>query len=288
MKTHVCFIGFGEAAQSFCSDQGWHAEACGYDIKQENSSLADIKLAEFKSLNITAASNIDQAAKSAEIVLSVVTADQALTAVRDYAQSIKAQTLYIDMNSVSPTTKQAAADIMAGQNVHYVDVAIMAPVNPKRLDVPLLISGEKSDDAERALSEIGFRNIRIVGDQIGQASSIKMLRSVMVKGMEALTAECAMAANKAGVLDEVFSSLGEAWLDKTNYNLDRMMVHGERRAAEMEEVVTTLKSFGVEPLMSTGTVKRQRELGQLGIKSPSDSLVSKLDALTTKLKVAAE
>ena len=48
---------------------------------------------------------------------------------------------------------------------------------------------------------------KAVEGPVGRASSIKMVRSIMVKGLEALTAECSLAAAAAGVSEEVFPSL---------------------------------------------------------------------------------
>jgi 3-hydroxyisobutyrate dehydrogenase-like beta-hydroxyacid dehydrogenase len=109
----------------------------------------------------------------------------------------------------------------------------------------------------------------IAGIEVGAAAAIKMVRSVMVKGIEALTLECFLAAARAGVADKVASSLknnypGLDWSKIVPYNLERMAVHGERRAAEMEEVAETLRELGVEPLMTMATVRRQRERGQVG------------------------
>ena len=109
----------------------------------------------------------------------------------------------------------------------------------------------------------------IAGAEIGAAAAIKMVRSVMIKGIEALTLECFLAAARAGVVDEVAASMknnypGLDWSKIVPYNLERMASHGERRAAEMEEVADTLRELGVEPLMTAATVKRQREMGQIG------------------------
>jgi 3-hydroxyisobutyrate dehydrogenase-like beta-hydroxyacid dehydrogenase len=109
----------------------------------------------------------------------------------------------------------------------------------------------------------------IAGKEVGAAAAIKMVRSVMIKGIEALTLECFLAAARAGVVDEVAASLknnypGLDWAKVIPYNLERMASHGERRAAEMEEVAATLSELGVEPLMTTATVKRQREMGEIG------------------------
>jgi hypothetical protein len=142
------------------------------------------------------------------------------------------------------------------------------------------------------LGELGFANLRVVGDGVGRASSIKMIRSVMVKGMEALTAECVLAAEAAGVLDEVLASLDASerprpWGERADYNLDRMLVHGIRRAAEMEEVVKTLEALGTGALLTRGTVARQQALGRLGL-APPEGLSAKIDAIQNTQKREAD
>ena len=111
---------------------------------------------------------------------------------------------------------------------------------------------------------------RFVGTEIGRASTIKMLRSVMVKGMEALTVECFRAAARAGVAEEVANSLdasegGLGWAEQTAYNMERMTAHGIRRAAEMREVAKTLRSLDVAPAMTTGTISWEEEMGALDL-----------------------
>jgi 3-hydroxyisobutyrate dehydrogenase-like beta-hydroxyacid dehydrogenase len=111
----------------------------------------------------------------------------------------------------------------------------------------------------------------VVGPEVGSAAAIKMIRSVMIKGMEALTLECFLAASRAGVLEEVTVSLKNNyptldWAKIADYNLERMASHGERRAAEMEESAATLRELGLDPLMVESTVKRQREMGAIGKK----------------------
>ena len=138
----------------------------------------------------------------------------------------------------------------------------MAPVDAA-LAVPLLLSGPHAADVEPLLAALGFSNIRIAGREIGMASAIKMIRSVMVKGLEALSWECAAAAEAAGVLDEVTASLDASekpwpWPERIAYNRERMETHGLRRAAEMEESARTLQGLGIEPVMTRGTVELQR------------------------------
>jgi 3-hydroxyisobutyrate dehydrogenase-like beta-hydroxyacid dehydrogenase len=252
-------IGFGEAGQAFAVAPDWRA----FDIDPER----------------TRSVTLDAALDGADLILSVVTADQALVAAQRAASCIAAGALYCDMNSVAPATKQAAAAAIEATGGHYVDVAVMSPVNPKRLATPLLVSGPHAAAGFKALRDAGFADVRIVGDTVGRASTIKMLRSVMYKGMEALTAECLMACAQAGVTEEVLASLGGDWADGADYRFDRMMVHGPRRAAEMREVIKTLESLGVPSRMTLGTVFWEDAIGEQKITHPPDGLDAKLAAL---------
>ncbi len=215
----------------------------------------------------------------ASAVLSLVTADQALAVAQSAAVHIAPQAFFLDMNSVAPQTKRAAAAVIEAAGGRYVDVAVMAPVYPAQMAVPLLVSGPHAQEGAALLGALGFSTVRYVGDEVGRASTIKMLRSVMYKGMEALTAECLIACEKAGVTEEVLGSFGNDWSSEADYRLDRMMVHGLRRSAEMYESVKTLEGLSVAPLMTRGTAQRQAEIGALGQAHPPEGLKAKLNLL---------
>lgn len=257
MKQGLALVGFGEAGSTFAAAGQWGEGARGYDLLAE-------RRAAMARAGITACADPRAALEQAELVLCLVTADQALVAASDFAPMLRPGAIWCDMNSVAPDTKRAAAKAVEAAGGRYVDVAVLAPVEPARLAVPLLLAGKAAPEAETALRAAGFTNVRVVGDEVGRASAIKMIRSVMVKGIEALTAEMMLAAEKAGVVDEVLASLDASekarpWRERADYNIERMVTHGLRRAAEMEESAKTLQGLGVEPVMTAGTVLRQRE-----------------------------
>jgi 3-hydroxyisobutyrate dehydrogenase-like beta-hydroxyacid dehydrogenase len=269
----IVFVGLGEAGQAFAGQLACAAR--GYDRKQDAA-----KRAEFDANHVVWSSSNAEAVADAPLIVSLVTADQALLAAEETAHSIAPGALFCDLNSVAPDTKRTAARAIEAAGGLYVDVAVMAPVNPQRLNVSMLVSGPHAEAGSAALSALGF-NTRIVGEAIGDASAIKMIRSVMVKGIEALSAECALAAHAAGVEAEVLASLDKSWKEQSwaerfDYNLDRMLVHGLRRAAEMEEVVKTLDALGTGSQMTRGTVVRQRAIGAIGQGAP-EGLRAKVD-----------
>jgi 3-hydroxyisobutyrate dehydrogenase-like beta-hydroxyacid dehydrogenase len=257
---HATLIGFGEAGQAFVGAEDWRA----FDIDPKKTREATLA----------------EALRDAKVVISVVTADQALAAAKQAAELIGTSVMFCDMNSVAPGTKQEAAAAIEAAGGRYVDVAVMSPVHPRRKATPLLVSGPHAEAGLTALTGLGFSDVRIVGDEVGRASTIKMLRSVMYKGVEALTAECLLACEMAGVTEEVLGSFGNDWATGADYRLDRMMVHGVRRSEEMREVVKTLEALGIEPALTRGTVERQRAIGARDIKSPPDGLDAKLKLLS--------
>lgn len=252
----VALIGFGEAGMTFARAGRWHGHAKGWDVKPERRAL----MAE---CGVDEAADAAAALADADLVLSLVTADSAVPAAQAYAALLPAGALWCDMNSVAPETKRAAAEAVLAAGATYADVAVMAPVDPAALACPLLIAGPGAAQADTMLGALGFAKRRVVGDAVGQASAIKMIRSVMVKGLEALSYECSTAAAAAGVLDEVTASLDASekaigWAERFAYNRERMETHGLRRAAEMQESARTLQGLGVEPVMTRGTVLLQR------------------------------
>jgi 3-hydroxyisobutyrate dehydrogenase-like beta-hydroxyacid dehydrogenase len=279
MTTDILLIGFGEAGSTFAAAGAWSARASAHDRDPARASV-------MAQQGVACRDRLGDAVRDVPMILSLVTADQALAVARDAAALIGPGTIFCDMNSVAPQTKQAAAALIEAAGGHYVDVAVMAPVDPAGMAVPLLLSGARAEEAEVGLRALGFGKTRVVGADVGRASSIKMIRSVMVKGIEALTAECVLAAAQADVLDEVLASLdasekAKPWRMRADYNLDRMLVHGTRRAAEMEEVVKTLDGLGTGAAMTRGTVARQAAIGALGVKTPPEALLEKIGVISS-------
>lgn len=289
-QSSVAFIGFGEAGQAFVEGCGaaLSSRVRAFDIKTDHAQTRDFKRAGYAAYGITGCETLAEALNGAPLILSLVTADEALSAARSAAGCIMQGAFFCDMNSVAPDTKRANAAIIEAAGAHYIDVAVMSPVRPALNAVPLLLSGPMAKDAEAALQSAGFTKLRVIEGEVGRASAIKMIRSVMVKGLEALTTECVLAARSAGVYDEVIASLnaswpGTDWGAKADYNLDRMMIHGMRRAAEMEEVAKTLTALGTGAILTYGTIERQRAIGSMHIGDPPQGLGHKIDLILERM-----
>lgn len=266
----IAFVGMGEAGSAIVS--GWGQALSGriraYDIKLDDPATAPEIETRCAQLGLGCVYSPKEALDGAALVFSCVTPDQAVPAARAAAGAIGLGTLWCDLNSCAPGSKREAAGLIEAAGGRYVDVAVMAPVHPKRNMVPLLVSGPHAEEAAQVLAALPMAP-RVVPGEVGRASAIKMIRSVMVKGLEALTAECVLAAVAAGVEDEVLPSLakGHPRLDvaqRAAYNFERSLTHGTRRAAEMEEVARTLAELGLPNGMSQATSDWQQQLGRIG------------------------
>ena len=243
----IGFLGFGEAGQAMADGVG--QDFIAFDLRADRRRQA------------ASATEL----KQADLVFSLVTADQALAA----AKSAQGVSLYLDGNSCAPQTKKAAAQIIQAAGGTYVDLAIMAPIHPRKHQTPMLACGPQAEAVTDKLNALGM-DVTFTGLEIGKASSIKLCRSIAVKGLEALEAELSLVAHELGVVDEVFDSLdasypGFDWRARSTYALDRMMVHGTRRAAEMAEAATMISDLGLDPKVTQATIEWEALVGGLGI-----------------------
>ncbi|MDE0006459.1 MAG: DUF1932 domain-containing protein [Rhodospirillaceae bacterium] len=266
--TTIGFIGFGEAARAFVSDwreRGHAAEISAYDILLDREQSRDEIIAACAGLGVTPLPSALAVCEAATYLISAVTVDQTLQAARSVGDLGRHQR-YLDINSAAPKTKKAAAGIVGPG---YLDVAVLSPVSPMRSEVPILIGGRHASSETEFLARF-FPGADVFSDQVGEASLVKMVRSIFVKGIEAVATECALAACKAGLAEVVFPSLDAALRHDdvrqlAGYTMERVAVHGARRAAEMDEVCDTLADLGLPHPMSKGAAELQRTVGALDI-----------------------
>ena len=287
----IATIGFGEAARAFVS--GWRgagvleAAPAAFDVKIGNADEKPGLLAAAASLGVECKPELAQALHGRGVIFSLVTADHAREAAEAAAGSTEAGAFFLDCNSCAPSTKVGSAELIEAAGARYVDVAVMSPVHPKLHRAPLLVAGPHAEAVLPVLERLGM-DARLAGAAVGAASSVKMLRSVMIKGLEALTAECVLAARRAGVEEAVLASLqasdpGFDWKARSAYNLERMMVHGARRAAEMREVAATLRDLGLPDRMAAASAEWQAELAALGLEGGAPALDGRADRILERL-----
>ncbi len=266
----IGLIGFGEAGQAFT--KGWrkvspHLEISTFDIKVTGPE-ADAKREDFRKASVDGQEDIGGLA--GRHLFSLVTADQARIASTSAAPHVGEDAFFFDANSCAPQTKSASAEIIEATGGRYVDVAIMSPVHPKLHRSPLLISGPHAEEAALFLQSLDM-DATIVPGEVGMASSIKMVRSIMMKGLEAVMLECVLAGRATGVDERVLDSLDVTYPDfdfrkQAARMMERATTHGVRRAAEMREVAKTVEMLGLPSSMSSATVHWMDKAAASGVR----------------------
>jgi 3-hydroxyisobutyrate dehydrogenase-like beta-hydroxyacid dehydrogenase len=272
MTERIAFIGFGEAGQTI--GRGLAAEKArpairAYDILFGQPAGAPLEAAA-RALGVELARDHVDAVRGADLVFLAVTASSSLEATRSCLPGLGKGQLFLDVNSVSPKRKIETAALVAPAGAAYVDVAVMAPAAPYLHKVPCLIGGPGAAALAPRAAALGMK-MELVSSEVGQASAIKMFRSIVVKGLEALLVESMTASAEYGVEARVLASLKETWpgIDwekLAGYMLERVVSHGKRRAAEMREVSATLESIGMQPVMAAAAAVRQQWIADLGVR----------------------
>jgi 3-hydroxyisobutyrate dehydrogenase len=271
MSERIAFIGFGEAGQTISRGLLGDSKPAirTYDILFGQPGGAPLEAAA-RSLGVAPARDHADAVRGADLVFLAVTASSSLQAAKSCLPGLSQGLLFLDVNSVSPQRKIETAALVAPTGAAYVDVAVMAPVAPYLHKVPCLIGGPGAAAlAPRALA-LGMK-MELVSAEVGQASAIKMFRSIVVKGLEAILVESMTASSEYGVEAHVLASLQETfpgidWERLSGYMIERVVSHGARRAAEMREVAATLEGIGLEPTMAAASAARQQWIADLGAK----------------------
>jgi 3-hydroxyisobutyrate dehydrogenase-like beta-hydroxyacid dehydrogenase len=269
----LAFVGFGEAAYHFARglSRAGITSLAAWDIHTGTPGLGQKIVKRAAAAGVRLVGSSAELASAADIILSTVTAGQALVAAAETAPFLRARHLYADMNSVAPATKQTIAGVIEATGARFVEVAIMGPVPPQGHRVPLLAGGPHAEAFIELLAPFGI-HAEAVSLDIGTASATKMFRSIVVKGLEAILTECLLGASRYGADRRVLASLQETfpgmdWIHLANYMVGRVVEHGERRACEMEEVALTLTSLGIEPIMASATARRMHWSKDIGLKT---------------------
>jgi 3-hydroxyisobutyrate dehydrogenase-like beta-hydroxyacid dehydrogenase len=261
---HVGLIGYGEVGRILAEDlRQQDLKVAAYDIKLRSDQSGRALRDHAKQHGVTlSASHADLAAQS-DFIVSAVTASQAVPVAKACAEAVKPGAWYLDFNSASPGAKQRAAALIDGAGGRYVEGAVM----PYRIKVPLLLGGGGAAALAPLLIELGFA-AKVASDKLGVASAVKMCRSVMIKGLEAMVIESFTTARAYGVEDAVLASLKETfpgidWEKQGAYFFQRVIEHGRRRSEEVREVAETVREIGLDPWSSQGTAERQAWVADL-------------------------
>ncbi len=253
---NIALIGYGEVGRILAEDlraQGVAVSA--YDIKLDSEHGQPLR-EHAAALDVVLAASAPSAVHGVDLVISAVTASQAVAVAEAVAPGMKRGAYFLDLNSASPGAKMHAGEIVNASAGRYVEGAVMTSVPPYRIKVPLLLGGPDAAALLPRLIDLGFAP-KIASDALGVASATKMCRSVMIKGLEAMVIESLTTARHYGVEDAVITSLQETfpgidWEKQAAYFFQRVIEHGRRRSEEVREVAVTVAGRRPDPVERRG------------------------------------
>jgi 3-hydroxyisobutyrate dehydrogenase-like beta-hydroxyacid dehydrogenase len=266
----VSLIGYGEVGRILAEDlraRGTAVVAFDIQLSQAGSAAAESMRSHARQHSAALVDSHLAAVRGADLVVSAVTANQAVAVALACAAGLPRGTFFLDFNSASPGAKQRAAEHVNAIGARYVEGAVMTSVPPYRIKVPLLLGGPDATALLPMLNDLGFA-AKVASERLGVASATKMCRSVMIKGLEAMVIEAFTTARHYGVEDDVIASLNETfpsidWNRQGAYLFQRVIEHGRRRSEEVREVAVTVREAGLEPWSAAGTTDRQAWVADL-------------------------
>ncbi len=260
---HIGMVGYGEVGKVFSAGLLPRASRVStWDLKLADSAQAAAVRAHATGVGVAVAESMAQLSAESNLLISAVTASNTLAVAQAAAKHIRPGTVFLDLNSASPGTKQQAAQLIEAAGGHYVEAGVMTSVPPYGIRVPMLLGGTRAAELAELLKTWGL-DARAVSVDLGVASAIKMCRSVMIKGLEALVIESYATARAYGVEDHVLPTLVETfpsidWSQQGAYFFSRVVQHGKRRAEEMREAANTVQEAGFPPFMSQAIADKQQ------------------------------
>jgi 3-hydroxyisobutyrate dehydrogenase-like beta-hydroxyacid dehydrogenase len=255
----ICgFLGFGEVASRFTQrlhERG--ARVLAYDVLLDRPGGRDVLVSRAVGAPPDLLPLPDVTAQ-ADIVLSTVTTDVALSAAKACVPLLRAGQVYVDLNATSPSVKRETASVIAPSGADFVEGAILSAIGVAGADAKVLLCGARASELAALLSKLGL-NAHAYGIEIGKASSFKMLRSVFSKGIEALLIECLLAGRRAGIeqalWEEIVATMDAASFDDVGGNWVRTHATAHaRRSHEMRQVADVLRELRVDAPMTAATL----------------------------------
>ncbi|WP_229168307.1 NAD(P)-dependent oxidoreductase [Bradyrhizobium altum] len=269
----IGFVGFGEAAQCFAAHlaaKGGPTPLVFCEGKTNRPPYSEGFRRMASTCGVELVDSLPALMARADIVFSAVVVATAVPVGEAIASLVRPGMLVVDLNASTPRAKRLVGDAVAANGGAFVDANLMGAVSIYGAAVPLYCSGDGAARFAELFAPLGF-TVELAGLEAGTAAAVKMLRSVVTKGMEALIVEALTAASLAGVRSEALRGICEP-MDATRYSkfvdmcVRTDVLHAERRAVEMDGVAEGLREIGLQPIMTEATAARLRTSAKLGLR----------------------
>ncbi len=278
--TSICFIGFGEVGTHVSAGlkEDNDIDICAFDIAPNEAMHESARR-----LGVELHASVADAVADATLVFSAVTTERCVEAARDSAHALTSEHVWYDLNSTSPVAKRDAAALIEPTGARYTDTAVMSDIPRPRHKAPLLLAGRDAEDSVSKLRALGMV-ADYVGETVGQAATVKMCRSVFLKGFDAVLFECLAAATEVGVREDVIQSIHGTFPEFNiptiaGPKMNRLAQHCKRRAGEMRFVNETLDDLGLNPATPLTTSRVLQRMSDAQCADIADPEAGELDEI---------
>ncbi len=265
----IGFIGFGGAAYGLAKGlrQEGLTEMYYFDSLWETPPNCDVILRHATETDTVFKESIKALIEEVEIVISCVTGSVALPVARQASSYLEKRHLFVDVNTASPKTMEAVGNAVRESGAGFADVAMLGGIPAFLHRVPSLASGNGAKRFKKAMDPYGM-DITVVGEIPGQASAIKMFRSVFMKGFLALLMEMLNGTHRYGVDSVVLESIAKtmekkSFLETVRMQMGKGVINAERMSHEMEEVIETYTEMALPSVMSSATREKLEWCSQM-------------------------
>ena len=285
-------VGYGEIGSTLGAGlrRGGLGEVVAYDKHAFDGPYAALIQRRAREAGVPLLRSAAELAGRAEIVIGATPGSSSVASAEALAPHLRPRHLVADIASATPRVKQAAAERLAGSGAGFVDGSIVGTPKDGH-GMPILLAGAPAPRLRDALVPWGMA-LTVVGDRVGDASAIKILRSVVMKGLEALLLECLLGARRYGIDDAVLASvektLARPFSQVAQGLLTTDAIHAGRRSEEAAMSAEALAEVGLDGFVTRAVAERLRWVAELGVKehfggeAPEDWRTA-LDGIEAKL-----
>ena len=263
----IGIIGYGEVGQALAQGLAIKKNVCisVFDIRF-NDTVSRSQIEKKKKQAINLEKNLHSLIQKNELIISAVTGKNALKVAEESSVNMVKGKIFVDMNTVAPLVKTEIGKFIEINQATFIEIAILGTIASYGYKSPMLACGNRALELADYLNDMGFK-VTFLSKKIGQASMIKMLRSVFAKGVESLLFEMLIAAERCNLLEPVMHAVvshmdKSSFLDIAETWITTNVIHAERRTEEMDHVIQTLNDLKVEPIMSAATRERLRRCSE--------------------------
>ena len=269
----IGFLGFGEAA--FELSTGLKEEGLtsikAFDVMANDDKFGPQIKSRAQSVGIQLQDSLSELLPDIDVLFVAVPASKALEVSATVCSQLNGSSfLYVDVSASSPNVKQEIEKGLSDVDIPFVDVAMLGPLPVFKHKVPISASGNGTEELIKKM-EPYHMNITSVGNKAGDASAVKLIRSVFMKGIVGLYLETLQASETFNVSSEVLSSLEDtmdshSFMDTLNRLLTGTAVHAERRAFELNGSVEMLQEAGLNANLTSAAKDKLLELAEISAK----------------------